>query len=208
MSSVGGSRRSCKKGQIKRNSYRTKNGRVVKENCIIAQSNSGRKSSRENRQISLRRSASHRRASKGSSRKSCGKGQILKTGYFMRRGSKRILIKPTCIKKRGSSRRSDVRIPIDDENSLAKYGYVDLKMKSAKQRRIALHKALAHIKPLSLYRRILAIATLSKNTDPKLNILLISDSDWLKGTKEYAIDREKSARKSRSLRSRQSRRSR
>lgn len=113
-----------------------------------------------------------------------------------RRSSKRPVRQNRTSRK---SRKSKVIIPIAKEGSLDKFGYYDLKQKNATQRRIALKRALKNVKPLSVYRRIIALATLHKNTDPKLHVSLLADADWIKEQLEYIQDREKTLRKSKRL---------
>ena len=40
-------------------------------------------------------------------------------------------------------------------------------------------------KPLSVMRRLTALSTLSKNTNPKIADVFKDDAEWIKGTKEY-----------------------
>ena len=65
--------------------------------------------------------------------------------------------------KKASKRASKRAIIIVDKDVLGKYGYDNIKNISANKRHIALKKALKELKPLSVYRRLIAIATLNKN---------------------------------------------
>jgi hypothetical protein len=91
---------------------------------------------------------------KGSIKKGSKKGPIKK-------GSKKVII-------------------IIEKDVLGKYGYDNIKNISATKRHIALKKALKELKPLSVYRRLIAIATLNKNKDNELFDILRNDAEWVK----------------------------
>ena len=71
-------------------------------------------------------------------------------------------------------------IIIIEKDVLGKYGYDDIKNISTTKRHSALKKALKELKPLSVYRRLIAIATLNKNKDSVLFNILREDADWVK----------------------------
>lgn len=79
--------------------------------------------------------------------------------------------------KRGSKKKV---IVIIEKDVLGKYGYDNIKNISATKRHIALKKALKELKPLSVYRRLIAIATLNKNKDNELFDILRNDAEWVK----------------------------
>jgi len=80
--------------------------------------------------------------------------------------------------KKGPSKKKV--IIIIEKDVLGKYGYDDIKNISANKRHSALKKALKELKPLSVYRRLIAIATLNKNKDSVLFNILREDADWVK----------------------------
>ena len=82
--------------------------------------------------------------------------------------------------KKGSKKGSKKVIIIVDKDVLGKYGYDNIKNISVNKRHIALKKALKELKPLSVYRRLIAIATLNKNKDVKLHDILRADAEWMK----------------------------
>jgi hypothetical protein len=82
--------------------------------------------------------------------------------------------------KKGSKRNSKKVIIIIDKDVLGKYGYDNIKIISTTKRHTALKKALKELKPLSVYRRLIAIATLNKNKDSVLFDILREDADWVK----------------------------
>lgn len=81
---------------------------------------------------------------------------------------------------KSSKKGSKKAIIIVDKDILGKYGYDNIKNISANKRHIALKKALKELKPLSVYRRLIAIATLNKNKDVKLHDILRDDAEWVK----------------------------
>ena len=83
---------------------------------------------------------------------------------------------------------------------LHKYGYHDISSKTDRQRHHALNKALKEMKPLELYRRLIALATLNKNTKPQLAAMLRQDAAFVKNTAAYK-------KRSKSRKSRKSRKS-
>jgi hypothetical protein len=82
--------------------------------------------------------------------------------------------------KRDSKRDSKKVIIIVDKDVLGKYGYDNIKIISTTKRHSALKKALKELKPLSVYRRLIAIATLNKNKDIVLFDILRADAEWVK----------------------------
>ena len=151
----------------------------------------------------------------------CQKGQIKRNGYTTSKGKK---VKSSCIisqsnsgtktaskikqliKSRSKNSKTRTRISkglptiiILGKNELGQFGYVNIKDLSIKERHIALKKAIKHLKPLSVFRKVVAIATLHKKTDKKLHDLLMDDSHWIKEQTEYKKDRKTSSRKSKIL---------
>lgn len=78
-----------------------------------------------------------------------------------------------------SRSRSKVRIPIHFSGVLGKYGYSDIKHKSTRARHSALAKAVKSLGPTDVIRRLNAIATLQKNTQPSLSRKMRSDQRWI-----------------------------
>ena len=140
--------------------------------------------------------------SKESSKK-CSKGYIMREGYKVKshkshsKNNKEINIKeywvkPECIKSvLNRSTKGEKLITIIEKNILGKYGYHNIKELSERKRHIYLHNAIKDNKPLSIYRRVIALSTLNKNKDPKLYKRLREDADWIKVQKEYKLSRSK-----------------
>ena len=67
-----------------------------------------------------------------------------------------------------------------DSGTLGQFGYKNIKNLSKKKRRSSLKKALQHIKPLSVQRKLNAVAILQKNTNPDVADILQQDIEWVK----------------------------
>ena len=192
----------CPKGQIMRTGYTTKTGKVVKKSCIPSQSSTGRKSSDELKKYILSREKIQQEARKRFSKdyKKCPSGYIMREGYkresyksHSKKGDsikvKSSWTKPKCIKSQtGKSKKGDKKIVIMEKDVLGKYGYVHVKSLSPKERRNALRKAITNIKPLSVYRRLVALSTLNKGKDNALAKILKEDSEWIKTQVEYILN--------------------
>ena len=213
MSKISYSKR-CSKDQIKRNSYITKNDKKVKSNCITVQSNSGEKTSDIIKDYLKAKEKVHKLARKKFSKESskkCSKGHIMREGYKVNshkshsKNGKEIVIKehwvkPECIKSQlNRSTKGEKVIIIIEKDILGKYGYKNIKELSEQKRHIFLHKAIKENKPLSIYRRIVALSTLNKNKDHKLYKILKDDANWIKIQKEYKLSRSKESSKNTSF---------
>lgn len=85
--------------------------------------------------------------------------------------------------KKNSKKKS--KIIINDKGLLSRYGYKNVKKLSLKKRHKSLKKSLKDNKPLSIYRRLIALSTLMRNTNPKLSKKFKKDAKFVKKTKEY-----------------------
>ena len=85
-------------------------------------------------------------------------------------------------KKTGSKGKKLFRL---ESGTLGRFGYENVKSMSMSERRIALKRALTNMKPLSVYRKINALAILNRNTDPLMEKILLSDKKWIEKTSEY-----------------------
>jgi hypothetical protein len=194
----------CPKGKIMRHGYITNTGKIVNNSCITAQSSTGRKSSDDLKKYIMSREKMQREAKKRFSKeisKKCPKGYIMREGYkkesyksHSKNGDsikvKSSWTKPQCIKSQtGKSEKSNKLIVIMEKDVLGKYGYKHIKSSSPSERRNALRKALRDIKPLSIYRRLVALSTLNKGKDIMLSKILKEDSEWIKTQSLYIADR-------------------
>jgi len=95
-------------------------------------------------------------------------------------------VAPGCIESPlGRSTKGAKLITLMEKDVLKPFGYNSIESMSKSARQTALKKAIQTIKPLSIYRRIIAIATLNKNKDAKLYKILREDADWIKTQSEY-----------------------
>ena len=169
----------CPTGMILRKGY-TYKSRKVPKGCIKAQSQSGKKRVDIDRAIIRRLGKIHATMRKKFGTPSCKRGEIVREGYIRKSGKsgKSRQVAPGCIKgnKKGK------QLFVLSKGTLTQYGYhTDL---SEKDRRVALRRALAHIKPLSVYRKLNALYVLNKNRP--LGSLYKGDAEWVKTTREYA----------------------
>ena len=100
----------------------------------------------------------------------CGKGEIKREGYYTKshtshsKSGKEINVKghwvaPGCIPSvMGRSTKGPKLITLMEKDVLKPFGYKDIDTMSRTSRQKALKKAIQAIKPLSIYRRIIAIA--------------------------------------------------
>lgn len=115
----------------------------------------------------------------------------MREGYKTKSSSKKSSkkshwVKPECIKSQtGKSDKGEKLIVLMEKDVLKKYGYDNIKLLSKTARQIALKKAIKENKALSVYRRIIAIATLNKNKNPELYKILRDDALWIKSQIEY-----------------------
>lgn len=200
----------CPPGQIIRVSYKTKTGKNVPSGCITAQSNSGEKTSiklaKYLKQKELMHKLAREKFPKQASKK-CSKGYIMREGYKKKsykshsKTGKKTSVKsswtaPSCIKSvTGKSEKGKKLITIIDKDVLGKYGYNNIKAMTKTERHSTLRKAIAANKPLSIYRRIIAIATLNKNKDKSLYKILREDAKWIKSQTEFIVRSSKKSTK-------------
>lgn len=194
----------CSKGKIYRVGYTTKKGSKkvkVKGSCIKATSQTGKKTSLAVKKHFAEREKIYKKASKKFGSVKCKKGSIKREGYIKRSG---VWVKPICIKDVGHSKPKaseflpqktksfvektgkQTRTIYIEPDRLGKYGYRDVANMSLVARHKSLQEALEKgEKPLSVMRRLTALSTLSKNTNPKIADVFKDDAEWIKGTKEY-----------------------
>lgn len=98
--------------------------------------------------------------------------------------------------------KNKVIIPLE-QDVLVKFGYSNIKLLSLFERRKALKRAIQKLKPLSIYRRIIAISTLNKNKDRDLYLILKADAEWIKKQTEYINQKANSKKSSKSSKTQQ-----
>ncbi len=130
---------------------------------------------------SLKRS--YAKSARRSPRKSARKGMILRVGYtrksYVRKDGTRVSgsrVKASYIKDVGKPGKGKKLIPPLKEGSLMKHGYAASLDKE--ERRKSLKKAIKEYGPLSVFRKVNALAILNKS-NPSKSKLYISDRSWI-----------------------------
>lgn len=104
---------------------------------------------------------------------------ITRRGYITRRGT---YVPPRKIKNRGLPGKGPVLIknPLK-HHGLREYGYFHVDNKTVSQRHGALTRAMrvGKVQPVTLIRRLGAIATLTRRTMPRLSSIYRRDQHWL-----------------------------
>ena len=175
------------KKNSKRNSKRSSKKTIVPGKCIKATSQSGEKTSVQTREYLAERKQQHLLAREKFGTPKCAKGEIIREGYKRTsKTGKQVWVQPTCTEARGKGTKQE-RLFYIEPGRLSKYGYGDVEGRTDLSRHTALKKAMqSGEKPLSVSRRLNALATLTKNTNPKLSQVFKEDSEWIKLTDEYA----------------------
>ena len=197
-------KRGCPSGFHKRKSYLSLLGFKVPRRCI--RSTSVYRNRDYKRGESARRSRHNKLyvpSIKSLSRKACPPGMIERKafareystavrqkGYTVRRASgtsykvypkaRKTTVKSQCIKNIGRSRRSEKtrgRIGPLRKGELHKHGY-SFKLKGA-DREKALRHAIKEYGPLGVYRKLNAVAKLSKTAAPRASNIFKSNRNWI-----------------------------
>jgi hypothetical protein len=207
------SSKKCPQGQIVRQGYKTKSGKKVSSECIEARSASGKKTSIELKKYIEKKESKQKQSRQkfpNEAKQKCGPGQIMREGYYIKThpshtksgkvtSVKSHWVSPGCIESPlGRSTKGPKLITLMEKDVLKPFGYENVESISKSSRHTALKKAIQSVKPLSIYRRIIAIATLNKNKDAKLYKILREDADWIKTQPEYLTGKasKKSSKKS------------
>lgn len=206
----------CQLGEILRNSYvrKTKTGKIVSvpAGCIRSTSRTGRKMSIEKKQYLKSKKKEHKIAKEMFDNVECPEGMMEKQGYHRsgylrssyskqsRSGSKIKIpsttvkeswVGPTCIKPSITGRTTHAENIIGplEKNLLGQYGYEDILIKTKKERKAILNNIMFDnkIPPLSLYRHLVALSTMTKNTNPEFSSTIKQDAEWIKTTKYYKL---------------------
>lgn len=179
----------CPKGKIWRNSYTRKTSKgkkvSVKGNCIKATSQSGKKESVKTKH-KLEKKKAMRRITM-SREILCPEGQEIRDGFYRKKpnSNEQIWIEPTCVPEKGK-KTTERQMPLFflEKDRLSKYGYSDVTNMPVMSRHKSLKKAIeSGEKPLSLQRRLVALSTLTRNTNPKFSRTVREDAQWIKENK-------------------------
>lgn len=205
--------RACPNGFYKRSSYTTPRGHRIHTRCVkIHRShNKSRKNFRS--RVEARYTARNHKMSKSVTRKKpCPLGKVerkgyvrkfgervLKRGYTVKRASGKayrirptrgsVYVKPSCVKKSGGQTRSrpGKGFGLLRRGELKKHGYIY--ESSYESRHFALKKAIKEFGPLGVYRKLDAVAKLSKNRVPKASHVFKEDRDWIR--RHYKLEAPK-----------------
>lgn len=183
-------RKGCPSGFHKQSSYTSRSGRRVSSRCV-----------NETRRNFHRRTQNARLHMKGKSvTRKCAPGMIerkgyvrkfganvLKRGYTVKKASGKayrihpskesVYVKPSCVKKLGS-RVSGEGFGVLRKGELKKYGYVY--DSSEESRHTALKKAIKEFGALGVFRKLDAVAKLSKRTVPRASRVFKGDREWIR----------------------------
>lgn len=187
----------CDEFYIYRKPYKrtTKTGKTVKVKgaCIKSRSITGRKASEIDKSIIKNKKLREKRAEKmtKSEKLECPKGMIKRAGYIRKsherhsRDGKVIsvqkkILPAICIKSRGIG--STVRIPVMT-HELGKFGYHDVVNMSVRMRHSSLNDVVNTMGYLPVIKKLNALATLNKNTNPAVSKVFKDDQEWL--SKKY-----------------------
>lgn len=107
----------------------------------------------------------------------CPSGQIVRNGYITRNHK---IVSPTCIKATSPSGKKGTPLFVLRKGTLSKYGYSDVQELSKTERYHALKKALQHLDPLVVFRKLNALYILNKNRNPYVAKIFRDDSHWVR----------------------------
>lgn len=200
----------CKKGEIWRVAHTRRNSKkavkkcskmksrkcgkeiFISGKCIKSTSQTGTKMSDITKQKMDERKLQHKIARKKFGTPKCSENEIVREGYRKKsKKGKDVWVKPTCTKDIGNKGKQE-RIFLIEPGRLSKFGYDNIEEKSDLARHKSLHSAFLHgEKPLSVSRRLNALSTLTKNISPMRSKIFKEDSEWIKLTDEYKLERTK-----------------
>jgi Family of unknown function (DUF5771) len=188
--------KTCRRGSILRKGYlrHLKNKTVrVPSGCIRVQSQMGIKRTAFDKAIMRKTQKMHERIRHEFGTPVCREGEVVREGYerpaYMRKSGTYVSstkVRPGCIRAVGMSKkrgRKGRQLFVLQKGTLTQYGYHADKDKLG--RHDALERALTHMKPLSVYRKLNALYVLNKNKNPKMADLFRGDADWVKTRPEY-----------------------
>lgn len=190
----------CPPGYHKRMSYKTATGRVVPPRCVRSTTiyaETSKEFKHGVTQKANRRLKAHGMTVKA--RGSCPPGQVLRKayvrrfktnvrerGYTVKRGSQlyraypkasSTVVQAACVKDVGLPGKGPQAIAPLRKGELLKYGYSF--RKSDLERHEALRKAVKEYGALGVYRKLDAVAKLSKRAAPRAATIFKKDRDWV-----------------------------
>ncbi len=197
-------KKGCPPGYRHRKSYTVKKtGTYVPSRCVKSQSPYAESSKQFKSRVSRKQTARLVRAKKPvNTTRKCPPGQIARKGYVRRFSSgvkatgytvkrksgttykvypkkKRTYVKSACVKDRGLKGKAAPGEQIGPlrKGELRKYGYIY--RLPTEQRHSALRKAVDAYGPLSVYRKLNAVAKLAVRTAPEASKAFKADRNWI-----------------------------
>ncbi len=116
--------------------------------------------------------------------KKCPPGYISRTGYVAIRNGKPIAIKTECVEDRGKKGKSKIRTRGLEYYDLGVFGYKNINSMKAGPRHKALASAVKKYGHLSVFRKLILLSTVNKNTNKSLSQKFRRDANWVR--KMYA----------------------
>jgi hypothetical protein len=198
------SKRGCPTGFHKRTSYTTRKGHRVEPRCVKSQTvYSETRKNYTRRALGKQMARLHKVGRSATRRESCPEGKIerrgyvrkfgqdiIQRGYTVKRASgrvyrvhpekKSVYVKPGCIKDRGIPGKlgpGEGFGPLR-KGELKKHGY--MYQNSQEARHTALKKAIQEFGALGVFRKLDAVAKLSKRTVPRASTVFKDDRDWIR----------------------------
>ena len=199
------SKEGCPPLYHKRSSYTSKSGHRVSSRCVRSTTRYSESQKNYTRRMRSRQTERLRALGKSSTlRTKCPPGKIerrgyvrkfaspvIKRGYTVKRANGKhyrvypdkpfVYVKPGCVKDRGLLGKLGpgvAGIPPLRKGELRKYGYVYLK--PGHVRHEALNKAIKEFGALGVYRKLDAVAKLSKHTVPEASKIFKYDREWVR----------------------------
>lgn len=194
----------CPAGYHKRMTYKTASGRTVPPRCVRATTVYAESSKHFKRGVTQK--AARRLKSRGMTnttvnvRKACPPGKVLRKayvrrfrtnirerGYTVKRGSQlyrayprasSTVVQAACVKDVGLPGKGPQQIAPLRKGELLKHGYTY--KKSDLDRHEALRKAAKEFTALGVYRKLDAVAKLSKRAAPKASAIFKKDRNWVR----------------------------
>ena len=203
-------KRGCPPRFHKRSSYTSRSGHRVPPRCVRSTTVYNETRKNYSRRMRSRQTERLRALGKTATRKEkCPPGKIerrgyvrkfasplLKKGYTVKRGNGKqyriypkktsVYVRPGCVKDRGlpgTLGPGEKGIGPLRKGELKKYGYVYLKPEHVRHE--ALNKAIKEFGALGVYRKLDAVAKLSKLTAPQASRIFKQDRDWI--TRHHSI---------------------
>jgi len=111
----------------------------------------------------------------------CKKNEIVREGYIkkLKNSRSKITVPPTCIKDRGNKGKGKQLFRLN-KGTLSQFGYSDVMNKTKADRQKLLKRAVSHIEPLAVFRKLIAVSTLNKTTNPQLAKRFRDDAEWVR----------------------------